>query len=241
MRLMPDKGKTWRFTVLWVFYGAALILLTAANAAGAQESWNTDKQVRIEPSFFVGGGLDKVDLATTTTGETISISGGGGIGGALGLGYGLTSWLDVDLTAGYQSSDLSEKVVNMDGTFDRGFILGSLKFKIPVSGKSHVKLGGGFGYYLPGELDVDASAVPGGSHLVIEYDNALGFHVTGEYESLISSHWSAILGVKYYYVTYDASSVTDNGVPAPVFFLIDELRELGGSGVDFKLAFARYF
>lgn len=95
---------------------------------------------------------------------------------------------------------------------------------------------------MPDKLDLDGSQVPGGSHDIIKYDNAIGFHITAEYEGFFSSNkWSWIVGVKYYHVTYDANSCTRNGISVPVDFYIDEIRELDGSGFDFIIAVAMHF
>jgi len=126
-------------------------------------------------------------------------------------------------------------------SFDRNILLATLKYKIPFSNNQHIKVGAGLGVYMSGEWDVDASQVPGGSHEIIEYDDAIGFHITGEYEHLFSSNWSWSIGAKYYNVTYDAKSATQDGISVPVQLVVDEVREIDGSGFDFILAIARYF
>ncbi|MGA1840607.1 MAG: hypothetical protein ACMUIU_08275 [bacterium] len=248
MRSNAGKTRKVKKSFLLVVLMAMVFLLCNVSLAEAQFKSSRQKlldnnnRFRLEPSFFVGIGTDKIDVGITTTGENVSISGGGGVGGALTLGYGFYEKLDIDLTFGYQHSGLSKDVDNADGSFDRTFLLGTLKYKIPVYSSGQVKFGGGIGYYMPDELDLDLSQVPNGSHDIIKYDNAIGFHITAEYEGFFSSYeWSWIVGIKYYYVTYDADSCTSDGISFPVNFLRDEIRKLDGSGFDFSIAIAKYF
>jgi hypothetical protein len=233
--------------LLAVFIAMVFLLgsvsLTEAQYKNSREKFlDTNNRFRFEPSFFIGIGTDSIDVGITTTGETVSISGGGGVGGAITLGYGFYTKLDIDLTFGYQHSGLSKDVENADGSFNRTLLLGTLKYKIPVFLNTGLKVGGGIGYYMPDKLDSDGSQVPGGTHEIVKYDDAIGFHIAVEYEGFFSSReWSWIIGVKYYYVTYDANSYTRDGISLPLDFLRDETRELDGSGFDFIISIAKYF
>ena len=42
------------------------------------------------------------------------------------------------------------------------------------------------GYYIPGNLDVDASEVSGGGHNIYSYTSSTGFHIIGEFEHFLS-------------------------------------------------------
>lgn len=243
-----ETGKA-RKNFFLVVFTAAVFLLSIIPLAEAQEKTlaeaqkllDTSKRFRVGLSLFVGGGTDKIDVGETTTGETISISGGGGNGGAIILGYDLSSKLDIDLTAGTQQSLLSPPVVNAAGSFDRKLLLATLRYKIPFSHTGQFKVGGGIGYYSSGELDIDASQIPGGGHNIYKYDDATGFHITAEFESSFSPNWSWMIGAKYCNVSYDVKSCTSNGVSIPVTFLTDEVRSVDGSGFDLIIAMARYF
>ncbi|UCD83712.1 MAG: hypothetical protein JSU92_10495 [Deltaproteobacteria bacterium] len=206
----------------------------------AREPLDTVNRFRVEASFFLGLGIEKIKVGVTDDGDTISISGGGGLGGEITFGYGIYSMMEIDLTAGIYHSGLEPSVENADGSFNRGPFLATLKFNIPVTDSGQIKLGGGGGYYISGDLDVDTSQAPGGAHETIAYDNAFGYHITGEYEYFFFNNPSIIFGLKYYNVTYDAESYTMNGVSIPVDLLADKVRELNGSGVDFFFALAWY-
>jgi hypothetical protein len=224
---------------------ASLIIMASLfgnfSFANAQEITDTGGKVRLELTGFTGWGTKDNDIGTTTTGETVTLSAGGGDGAGLTLGYGLSKSLEVDLSVGYQKSKFSEDVANANGDFKRNFILGTLKLNVPLFKSTQLKIGAGAGYYTSGKWDTDLTKVAGGSHTVIEYDNSIGGHLSGELEYFFSNTWSIIFGTKYYYVKYDAKSVKVNNVSLPVSYLKDEFKKIDGSGIDVLLGVALYF
>jgi len=200
------------------------------------------KKFRIETSFFAGSGFEKFDVFKTTQDKIIELSPGGGFGGKLSLGYCLSSLFNINIEFGTQNSTLSQKLENADGNFSRTFLLGTARYKIPITGKSSINIGGGSGYYMGGKLDIDASKIAGGGHNIYGYENTIGFHVIGEYEHFISkfsflnARWSWCIGLKYYYITYKLNSASSNGVSIPLNLLQsdikDEVGKLNGSGID---------
>lgn len=219
----------------------AMVFVCGIHSAEAQEAFDTTGRIRIEGALHFGLGVGSVDVATTTDGETIKLSGGGGIGLSFGVGYGLTHGMDIDLAVGLHESILYPSVSNIDGTFTRSNLLATINYRSVVSGTNHLKFGIGLGYYVGGVYDVDSSQVLFGSHTIVEYDNALGFHLTAELEYFHPGEWSHFLRAKLYYVKYDASTATDNGTSVPVQLLISDIRELDGSGLDLILGISRYF
>ena len=88
---------------------------------------------------------------------------------------------------------LSKKLENADGSFSRTFLLGTLRYKIPITSKSSINIGGGAGYYMSGKLDIDASQIESGGHNIYEYENTSGIHVISEYEHFLSHlKWSIL-------------------------------------------------
>lgn len=197
---------------------------------------------RIEASLFAGGGLEKFDVFKTTKDEIVNLSPGGGFGGKLGFGYCLNSLFNINLEFGTQNSMLSQKLENADGSFSRKFLLGTLRYKIPISGKSSINIGAGAGYYMSGKLDIDASKIESGGHNIYEYENTIGIHVISEYEhflskfSFLNARWSWCIGLKYYNIAYKVDSASSDGVSIPINLLPgdvkDEVEELNGSGID---------
>jgi len=234
-----NEGSKQRTCLRGFAFIVTLCLFSLNASAQEKEFAVTSGAFRIQPALFFGAGASKVDVGTTTDGDTVSISGGGGLGGGVTVGYGLSSHLDLDFSLGYEESVLTPAVSNADGTFDRTFYLVTLKYRIPVSKRFHIKLGGGGGVYKPGELDVDTRSVFGGAHDIIKYKTATGAHVLTEFEFFVSGSAAVNIGMKYYSVTYHESSGTRNGMPG--YFFGNEIENLDGSGFDLMLSFAKYF
>ena len=75
----------------------------------------------------------------------------------------------------------------------------------------------------------------------MDYDPALGVHLTGEFERFISPNVSFKLGDKIYFVKYAAESFTVNGADIPVSLLKSDVRDLNGSGMDLMIGISTYF
>ena len=201
---------------------------------------NTAGKMRLFLTGALGFGFDHADVGVTTGGEEVKISGGGGAGIGFGLGFGLSTDFDLDFDLGGQVSTLSPPVTNADGSFARSYLLATIKRKIPTSESGQFKIGLGLGSYMNGKLDVDASHALG-AHEIVQYDNALGFHVTGEFERFIGQTTSINLGAKMYFVKYKARSWTHNGIAQPVDNLPSNVKDFNGNGLDFMLGFNVYF
>jgi hypothetical protein len=219
-----------------VAVGVCMLLFGVPMTASATD---TAGKFRVEPSLFLGVGTSKVDLGQTTKGDTVSISGGGGLGGGLTLGYGIAPQFDLDVTLGYQKSELSPAVKNASGSFKRSFFLATILYRIPVGDRYNFKVGGGGGYYKPSKLDIDTTGVTNGFHDVIEYKSASGAHAVVDFEIFVDHEMSVTFGLKYYSVTYKESSATVNG--APGFLSGGKIENFDGSGVDVSLSLAKYF
>ena len=245
-----------------VVFVNAVFLLGVVSLTEAQEASdvgkaevkkpvNTRGKLKIEAFFCIGGGIESIKVGITTDGDDIRISGGGGGAGALSLGYGISSLLDIDLTAGYQSNGLTVSspadrtvvtLTNAEGSFERAFLLVTPKLKKSVSSFGQLKFGVGAGYYMSGKMELDFSEVPDGAHNIYTYDSAIGFHITGEYEHFFSNRaWVMAFGLKYYKVTYELSAFESDGRSVPTELAVDESRDLDGSGVDFTISIGKYF
>ena len=196
------------------------------------EAYSTEGRLRLQFEGAVGVGIDSSTVGVTTGGEDVKISGGGGFGLGVTLGYGLSKNFDLDGTFGLQGSGLQPAVDNADGTFGRAFLLATLKYKVPVRENLQWKFGLGGGLY-KGELDIDIDpGVPGAGHSEIDYKRVAGVHATGELEIMLREQLSLSIGLKYYHVTYKADTYTFNGSPQPISNLKEEFRNFKGDGVD---------
>jgi hypothetical protein len=200
---------------------------------------DTTGKVRLSLHGALGFGFDQVDVGVTTKGDTVSISGGGGFGGGAGIGYSLSRNLDLDLDLGFEAGGLTPAVDNAEGSFTRGYILATLKYKMPTSDSGQFKFGAGIGEYFGGKMTFKRTDTPFQED--VEYDPAIGVHLTGEFERFIRQNVSFNLGAKIYFVEYKAKSYKFNSVERPLSVLKDEVRNLNGSGIDFLIGINVYF
>jgi hypothetical protein len=207
----------------------------------ASEVLNTTGKLKLEISAMIGGGSKSIDLGTTTGGDAVKVSGGGGFGLAVTAGYGLSERLEFDVSLGGQGSTEQPAVENADASFSRGFLRATLKYLVPVRDRIRFKFGGGVGSYGGGELDVDTTRVAGGSRNIVKYDSASGVHLVGEFEGLIRNDFTFVAGLRLYSIKYKASSYERNGAAQPVPTLRDDVRNLDGSGADIFIGLAKYF
>ena len=237
-----------------IFALTHLFIMFSLIPAFAQETQEPDIEVKnlvkekgkykLSLNLVAGPGLEKIDIGKTNEDKDITISGGGGVGLSAVFGYLILDKLEIDLGVGFQNSTLSEKVENAEGTFVRTIISFTAKYLIPVSQSGQINLGLGMGYHLPGDMDIDASEVPNGTHQIIEYDPAPGFHILAEYEGFfeISSYimsWNA--GLVYTSVSFDATSYESDDQSFDVSVLKDEYKTLNGNSVNFIGGISLYF
>lgn len=201
---------------------------------------------RLDLTFMGGGGFNNIDVLETTEGDMLTISPGGGVGGKLNLGYCISSSLNVNLELGTQKAILSESCKNADACFKRSHILGTLRYKVPISPKGTINIGSGGGLYMGGKFDFEFQEIVNNLHAIYEYEDAFGFHVLAEYEQFmpnfifLNANWSWIIGLKYYSVSYELSSIDVNGISIPTYYAHDEMSKVDGSGVDILFSIVAY-
>jgi hypothetical protein len=200
---------------------------------------------RLEGGMLFGIGITDHEVGLTTENEKIMMSGGGGIGGILNIGYGLSPKWDISIGAGIQNSSLTPQVENASASFLRIAVMTDIKYRVPVSSSGLINFGGGLSYYFPGDLDIDITEVSGGAHNIFGYDNSIGFQFFVEYEGFFNKDFSWIIGLKYSRVTYEIKSAKSNGINIPVDDLPtdirDEIGNLDGSSVDLVVSLNYYF
>lgn len=210
-----------------------------APAIEASTMINGEGKKRLYLFGDIGFGFEHPEVGQAS-GDSVKISAGGGVGGGVGFGYGLSKSFDLDLELGVQASTINPPVSNATGAFTRSFLLGTIKYKVPTADTGRFKFGAGIGSYGSGKLDVD-TVDAGGSHVIVKYENAVGVHMTGEFERFISPTTSVNIGAKMYFVTYKAKSMTINGAVASVDTLPGSEKNYNGSGFDFMIGISKYF
>ncbi len=214
-------------------------VLLREPSAVPTDYFNTLNRTRFELLLAGGLGLSEPIIGTTSSGEDVTLSGGGGVGALLTVGRGIREMWDLDFTLGYQMSLLTPEPSGADGGFTRSMALLTMKHRARMDNRSWIKYGFGLGYYLPGDYEVDDPTLP----LLIEYKAAPGAHLTLEYETALgdkSNIMTFVFGLKYTYVVYEAESANVIGLDRPLSMLSQELRDLDGSGVDLIIGITAY-
>jgi hypothetical protein len=241
-----SKKVIFRISLILIVY-----FLTSASVVSAQETeeqetfnLNTEGRGRIGAMFLAGFGLDDHVVGKTTEDSDVKISGGGGVGGALILGYSISSEFDLSAGFAFQQSNLRPKVENAEGKFMRTSLIATVKYRLPIATKGLLRFGAGIGYYMPDDLDLDMSNVSEGAHNIYSYKSSVGFHISAEYEGFFSQDFSWTAGLKFVSVTYDLESAQSNGISVPIDALpqetLDEIGELNGNSIDLTLSLNYY-
>ena len=218
----------------------------SAQDTEEEDLFNLEMQgrLRIGAMFLVGFGLEDHLVGKTTEDKDINISGGGGIGGVLILGYGISS--DIDLSAGFglQQSSLRPNVENAEGDFTRTSLTATVHYRLPIATKGLLRFGTGIGYYMPDDLDLDMSKVTEGAHNIFSYKSNVGFHIIAEYEGFFNEKFSWTAGLQFNSVSYDIESAQSNGISIPIDEVpqetMDEIGELNGNSIDLILSLNYY-
>lgn len=229
-----------------VILTSVLLIMTftvcAQNELDKKQVFTQHHSYSLGVSLFAGSGLDEIELFKTSDDDIATISGGGGYGVGIDLGFLVTSRFEITANLEYEGSSLSKNLNNADASFTRYYINGGFKFIIPTNSENICwKIGGGAGYYIPNTLNIWWESIPNtpDDDVDIEYNPSIGYHGIGEFEMMFPPNsWSMVINITYYYVTYDYSSVSSQNV---AILDISEYEVLDGSTVNFGVAVKRYF
>jgi hypothetical protein len=231
---------------------AALLLICLLNPsvteAAKAKPFSTKDKMRIEASGVFGRGLDYEMIGYTYgTNEPIRLSAGGGAGPNLSVGFGKSKYLDIDVTAGLQTSANRLNVWNSETTFERKYLLGTFKLKFPMKTKEgqvkkQAKLGVGAGYYFGATMlsTYESPHSLAKTYTEIKYKDTIGYHMTAEFEIIYPSNWSFVVGLRAYYVMYEQESYSYNGPDPFPASTLENYEQMNGSGLDLKIGIGKY-
>ncbi len=216
--------------------GAVAQVQTSTVTVASPDPPDMTGRLRLEATVLGGIGFTNIKVGVTNKDEDVNISGGGGFGGSLGMTYWVSRAVDVNLMVGLQNSPLQPEVSNASGKFMRVLVLGTVKYGIPVTSDGTLKFGAGAGYYSPGDLDIDLSKVTDGDHNIFSYDGTVGFHVTADYDWILSDDITWGFGLKYTEVSYTLNKAQMGGAVVPQSMITgsdrDKVIKLKGSAFD---------
>ncbi|RLA08789.1 MAG: hypothetical protein DRQ51_01175 [Gammaproteobacteria bacterium] len=198
-----------------------------------------DAKFYVGGDFAVGFGTKEDKIGTTTAGDDITLSAGGGVGFGLNVGYVINPMLDFELSLGTQKSSMTP-VSNATGDFSRNLMLFTLKYKKTIDDKSLLRFGGGLGMYSAGKLEMtfDNANIVGFKKYEQKYETATGFHITAEYVKKLQPGLHLNMGAKFYSVKYnEEDTFTTDGVS----YTSSDTETVDGGGLDLTIGIAKYF
>jgi hypothetical protein len=223
------------------------------NAQAPQQNAKPEKKSKVDALFRFRAGVDVVlgvGSETEEVGTTyyynnkVKLSAGGGFGLGFTLGFGVLPAIDIEGSFISQVSTLDPDVDDAEGNFSRVISTWTALYKIPISSKGQIKIGGGVGYYMNPELEIDAdygiNEFGRARTIKVKYKDAVGTHQVIEYEHFTSKDSAFSIGLKTYQVEYELKSMDLNGL----YFVADpnaELPKQNGNGTDLMFRFNHYF
>lgn len=184
-----------------------------------------------------GFGFETITLFIDEDNEDVTLSTGGGVAIGARYGYEVSKYFDVSCDFFYQRSTLSSSLENAEASFDRVVVTLTPALIIPlINGDFYrAKVGAGVGYYSVGDMYIDATNV-GGEEITLNYDGAIGTHVSLMFENNATDRISNVIGLRYYNVnyTYKSEGSTHEMIER-------EFNNPNGSGLDFIIGFFFHF
>ena len=175
----------------------------------------TIPQNKIGISLAPGWGFDRIPIITTTYSSEATIGFGGGFNGLISYTREISSFFGMDFDLSTQSSSIKPYLSNASVDFSRDCLSINPFFIIPVKdgGRKRIKIGAGVDYYFGSVLNFDMSKLKGGFNEKWNYNNALGYNVTGMYEDIFRNNWTGQVGLKLCSVNYRFESTQGNYAP----------------------------
>ena len=217
LKLTVEPGKTYyvRCAVGYGWSGKPLLeLVDPAIAATEIKNWELREQTykptsldrpksRIGAVAGGGFGFESIALFIDEDNKDVTLSTGGGFSIGAKYGHEVSKYFDISCDFFYQRSTLSTRLENARASFDRMVFTLTPALIIPVMNGDiyRFKLGAGVGYYRVGGMYIDATNV-GGEEITLNYDAAIGGHVSAVFENNATENFSTLVGLRYYNVNY---------------------------------------
>ncbi len=224
-----DKISTKQSTVFGITIRVVLFILISTISLYAKPQ---TEPARIHPPKesngisipFVFGGGTPFTQTLNINNEDLSVSAGGGLSFGTGLYYALANNIKFGGTFHYQASEVKNGNNTGSVSFKRLILTPEMKFPIKLNDNSYLNIGGGYGFYFNGELQIKEAGVSKISGQA-NYNPENGVHLLTEYEEKFNDG-SLSIGMKYYNVKYSQKTGDFN------------LNELFGNGLDLYITYS---
>ena len=155
---------------------------------------------------------------------------------------------DLDVSFVSQQSVNKTNLLNGGVELKKRFLLGSIKYKIPVPAVlnvygGQVKIGAGAGLYQSTELTIthNNTSTDESSYIIIDYKPTLGYHASLEFETFMPNDWAFTIGLLVYQVNYEGESENYSGPDAAAWDYYTNFENMKGGGVDILVSLGKYF
>jgi len=201
----------------------SLPLVTQAQASNLSDTNPVFKKKGLSLPVVFGGGTS-ISRTVIIEDHDLEVAAGGGLLFGAGIFYAFPNNLKFGGTFQYQTSEVKQTDQKGSATFKRYILAPELKIPIKLKKNSFLNIGGGYGFYLNGSLDVN-DAGPSKINGKSNYEDENGIHLLTEFEEHFAAGYFSI-GLKYYNVNYSFKNGDFN------------LNNLEGMGLDLYVTYS---
>jgi len=175
----------------------------------------------------------------TTTGDDVMIAGGSGGPLSLGLGYTIKNRLEVN--GSFMIISTGPNITNASVSMDRTAYQVCIKYKINSNPKKGWLIGIGANYMTNIKLDIDASKLINGEHLVLDYKDSFSPVILLSYQYNFSSKVGFIVDFPLQFNSYTLDKFSANNVNIPLYMLNSQananFKKIDAAGLGFWFGF----
>lgn len=175
---------------------------------------NNKEVLKNQIGLSIGGGwsFTRIPIIVTTQSSEATLGFGGGFNGTIFYTREFNEYFGTDFNLSTQSSGILPGLTNASVDFNRGCLSITPFFIIPINadGQKRIKLGAGLDYYFSADLNFDMAKLKDGFNEKWNYNQPLGYNITGMYEVIFRNDLSVQAGgrlcsVKYKFVSSQGS------------------------------------
>ena len=190
-------NKKLRFLSLLVILSLPFVTQAQANTINDTNPVFMKKGLSL-PVVFGGG--TSISKTVVIDDNDLEVAAGGGLLFGAGIFYALPNNFKFGGIFQYQTSEVKQIDQKGSVTFKRYVIAPEMKIPIKLNKNSFLNIGGGYGFYLNGNLDF-ADAGPSKINGSSFYNDENGIHLLTEFEENFATGYFSI-GLKYYNINY---------------------------------------
>lgn len=178
---------------------------------------NYNEVLKNQIGLSIGGGwsFTRIPIIVTTQSTDATLGFGGGFNGSIFYTREFSEYFGTDFNLSTQSSGILPGLTNASVNFNRGCLSITPFFIIPINadGEKRIKLGAGLDYYFGANLNFDMAKLKDGFNEKWNYNQPLGYNITGMYEVIFQNNLSVQAGGRFCSVKYKFVSSQGSRIP----------------------------